>query len=447
MAHHDPTVEDLLARLERERLDADRLYNAALTAVDGALHTVPALPAAPASPDTSRLAELNAGWKVAADSTPRETASLRGRFRGWIWRAVAPGFAAQERFNAALVDHLNRNARVQAELTQSVTALLETLRHELQTLVRFESLLVQSLQSITLYVDTKDRSLGGAEIRQRLALTEQRLLALKREVEVRTTSAASDVPSARSSSGEARPSGGEGPPAAFSGAVDSVSYVGFEDQFRGSQAEIRRRVEDYVPVFAGRTAVLDMGCGRGELLALLGENGIAARGVDGNAAMVELCRSRGLDADVGDALEFLQSLPDGSLDGLIAIQVVEHLAPGYLIKLLETAFHKLQPGSPIVLETINPACWMAFFETYIRDVTHRQPLHPDTLRYLVQAGGFSSVDVQFRAPVSAGDRLDRVEPLAGQPELLEVSRALNAHADKLNRLLFSFMDYAVIARR
>ena len=59
----------------------------------------------------------------------------------------------------------------------------------------------------------------------------------------------------------------------------------------------------------------------------------------------------------------------------------------------------------MVLETINPACWMAFFECYIRDVTHRQALHPDTLRYLVQTSGFTSVDVHFRSPVRESDRL------------------------------------------
>jgi O-antigen chain-terminating methyltransferase len=112
----------------------------------------------------------------------------------------------------------------------------------------------------------------------------------------------------------------------------------------------------------------------------------------------------------------------------------------------------MQPSAPIVLETINPACWMAFFETYIRDLTHQRPLHPDTLRYLVQASGFSGVDVQFRQPVSERDRLDRVK-LTGDAggvlprNVAQVADALNAHADKLNARLFSSMDYVVIARR
>jgi O-antigen chain-terminating methyltransferase len=111
----------------------------------------------------------------------------------------------------------------------------------------------------------------------------------------------------------------------------------------------------------------------------------------------------------------------------------------------------MRPGAPLVLETINPNCWMAFFETYIRDLTHRRPLHPDTLKYLVEAAGFSRVDVQYRAPVGEGDRLDRVSSddiaLSTNPDVARLASVVNAHADKLNARLFSSMDYAVIARR
>ena len=214
---------------------------------------------------------------------------------------------------------------------------------------------------------------------------------------------------------------------------------------------MRGRVEDYVPIFSGATDVVDVGCGRGELLGLLRARGAKARGVDASPAMVELCRAAGLDVEQGDAVGYLERQPDGSIGGLAAIQVVEHFAPAYLTRFLETAYHKMRGGAPLVLETINPACWMAFFETYIRDLTHQRPLHPDTLRYLVQASGFTHVDVQFRQPVRAEDRLDRVpEPpsLAVHPEgLAQVVAALNAQADKLNARLFSSMDYVVIARR
>jgi O-antigen chain-terminating methyltransferase len=128
--------------------------------------------------------------------------------------------------------------------------------------------------------------------------------------------------------------------------------------------------------------------------------------------------------------------------------VVEHLEPAYLRRVRELAYQKLRPGAPLVLETINAACWMAFFECYIRDLTHARPLHPDTLRYLVQASGFSSVNIEYRSPVTDADRLDRVvAPAAADAATAALTAALNAHADKLNARLFSSMDYAIVARR
>ena len=45
-----------------------------------------------------------------------------------------------------------------------------------------------------------------------------------------------------------------------------------------------------------------------------------------------------------------------------------------------------------MLETLNPACWVAFFDSFIRDITHVWPLHPETLKYLVLASGFTRAD-------------------------------------------------------
>src|SRR6185436_15351707 len=120
----------------------------------------------------------------------------------------------------------------------------------------------------------------------------------------------------------------------FGGAVDSLTYLGFEERFRGPQQEIRRRVEDYLPILSSASDVVDIGCGRGELLDLLKQGGVRARGVDANVAMVEVCRSRGLTAEAGDALRFLEAQPDGSIGGLTAIQVVEHFEPAYLARFL-----------------------------------------------------------------------------------------------------------------
>ncbi len=220
-------------------------------------------------------------------------------------------------------------------------------------------------------------------------------------------------------------------------------YVGFEDQFRGTPETIRARLAPYADLFAGASHVLDIGCGRGEFLALLAERGVSAHGIDVNDSMVEVCRQKGLSASREDALEHLRAQPPASVGGLLAAQVVEHVDPAYLTDLLDAAWTALRPGAVIVLETINPACWFAFFESYIRDITHVRPLHPDTLKYLLLASGFEDVEIRFRSPYPEHDKLQKL-PGEGLDDSADV---FNANVEKVNRLLFTYLDYAAIARR
>ena len=203
-------------------------------------------------------------------------------------------------------------------------------------------------------------------------------------------------------------------------------------------------MSEYLPFFQGTRDVLDIGCGRGEFLTLLREQGIQARGIDINGSMVEVCSQQGLNVTEADALSYLRAQQDGSLGGLFAAQVVEHLEPRYLTGLLDAAFDKLRPGAPLILETINPACWFAFFESYIRDITHVRPLHPDTLSYLLVASGFQHVDIRYRAPYPEHEKL---QPIAPQPSLGDAVDTLNANVERLNGLLFTWLDYAAISRR
>ena len=129
--------------------------------------------------------------------------------------------------------------------------------------------------------------------------------------------------------------------------------------------------------------------------------------------------------------------------------MVEHLQPAYLLRFLELAFHKLAPGGRLVLETLNPACWVAFFDSYIRDITHVWPLHPETLKYLVTASGFPD----GRDPVPrAGARQHRLQPIAADagrrsPAARARARPSTRNVEKLNVRMFSFLDYAVVATR
>ncbi len=231
--------------------------------------------------------------------------------------------------------------------------------------------------------------------------------------------------------------------------LDAYKYLGFEDAFRGSREEIRAKLETYLPKFDGQSDVLEIGCGRGEFLDMLRARGIGARGLDLNHEMVEVSRATGLDVVEADALAYLTALPDASLGGLFAAQVVEHLQPEYLFRLIETAFHKLRPGAPLILETINASCWLAFFESYIRDLTHVRPLHPETLQYLVRASGFSHVEIEFRSPVDKPARLQPALPPGPQTaqELADLINTFNDDVARLNSRLFTYQDYAVLATR
>jgi len=118
------------------------------------------------------------------------------------------------------------------------------------------------------------------------------------------------------------------------------------------------------------------------------------------------------------------------------------------MRALDVAFHKLRPGSPIVLETINPTCWFAFFSSYIRDLTHVRPIHPETLEYLLTASGFSRAKIDFRAPYPDADKLQPLAPSRGDtPVVADFVATFNSNVQRLNGLLFTYLDYAAIGER
>jgi SAM-dependent methyltransferase len=480
----DPTSEPLdvrLRRLNEERDEADRLYNDALTALDRTTRPPLELPSPPAAIDETIVPLLNESWNLLAEP-PAFASGVRGRLGRFVWRLVEPVFRRQLAFNSQLVDHVNRNIAAAHAAHRASEASAEAVRAQLVWLEHFHARLMLFVQQITGYVDTKDRDTAGgtlvlnaalsgvaediakrwesfdareqryaarasslettlADLQAALGTAQHGIAALKRELE---RAPRAEAESATTGAVEASPA----PSTVFTPSLDAYKYVGFEDQFRGSREVISARLESYLPFFGGQSDVLDVGCGRGEFLDLLAEHGISARGVDLNHEMAELCRARGLDVTEADAVSYLSGLPDASLGGIFAAQVVEHLEPAYLLRFLELSFHKLRPGGRLVLETLNPACWVAFFESYIRDITHRWPLHPETLKYLVTASGFMRASIEFRSPVPEPDRLQTLALPAGADAVLtDIVETVNDNAAKLNARLFTYLDYAVVAEK
>ena len=475
---HEP-VEATLRRLREERDRADKLYNDALTELDRVV-VRPIQTAPPPSPyDEHQVTPLNEAVNVLV--TPPEMSGMKGRLAAFVWRLVAPTLQRQATFNSLVVQHVNRNVPGHRAARDSLARAIDSLQRHADDLGAFHARLLVYLQQITGYVDTKDRDSAGKalvlnsvlnglasdqakraesmaarqqrveaqaavmqaaheELRTLIGVSQQATLTMKRELERLTAGAipsqvrASDTPPATAA-----------PAAAFTTPLDAYKYVGFENEFRGSREAIAERLASYLPYFAGARDVLDVGCGRGEFLDLLKSKGISASGLDLNHEMVEVCRARGHRVAEADVVSYLEGVPDASLGGVFAAQVVEHLQPAYLLRFLELAHHKLGPGAPVVLETLNPACWVAFFESYIRDITHVWPLHPETLRYLVLASGFTSARIEYRSPVPPQDKLQTVAA-PGAGALSDVVEIFNGNVEKLNSRMFTFLDYAIVGK-
>ena len=195
--------------------------------------------------------------------------------------------------------------------------------------------------------------------------------------------------------------------------LDSL-YVAFENRFRGSTAEIAKRVERYLPIFrttppvASGNVVLDIGCGRGEFLSFLAHNNFIGRGIDLNTAMVIEAKGRGLDVLEGDALAYLRSLPDNSLAAITGFHIVEHIGFKDLVGLFDSAHRVLMPGGIVLFETPNPENIVVGACTFHYDPTHNKPLPPDYLSFVAEARGFGSTRI-----IRTDDDCDLSQPETG----------------------------------
>jgi O-antigen chain-terminating methyltransferase len=194
--------------------------------------------------------------------------------------------------------------------------------------------------------------------------------------------------------------------------------------------------------------VLDIGCGRGEFLELLGENGIGCEGVDVNDEMVEYCRKNGLNARKIDAAAYLRGIDNNSLDGIFTDDLIEHLDANYLIRMLRLCRLKLMKGRYMVAKTVNPLSWTSFTGIYLLDMTHKNPLHPETLRFLMEYSGFMEVKVEFVSRLPDDKRLQKVEitPAMSDGEK-SIARTYNHNVDRLNEAIFGYENYAAIAKK
>lgn len=245
-----------------------------------------------------------------------------------------------------------------------------------------------------------------------------------------------------------RPEDGEPPSGARTRRIERrLDYLEFEDRFRGAEEDVEGRQRAYVDLFRDAPGrVVDLGCGRGEFLRLLGEAGIDAYGVDRHRDMVLHCREAELEAVEGEALAHLRSREPGSLGGAFSAQMIEHLEPSEVPAFFEAAADALAPGGVLVVETINPGSLFVFASAFYVDLSHMRPLHPLTLRFLADTAGFSEVEVRYTSPVPAERRPGPV-PRTGGAEIDAALSRIEENFERIDEVLFGPQDYAIVARR
>ncbi len=218
-----------------------------------------------------------------------------------------------------------------------------------------------------------------------------------------------------------------------------LDYVEFERRFRGASADIvesQRRYLSLFPAAGFPGAIVDVGCGSGEMLELLTEAGHQCVGVDTDAGMVAACTAKGLSAVHDDALHYLAQTPPDSLKGVFCAQVVEHLLTSELEELVRLSHRALRPDGALVMETINPRSSYALGNHYYADTSHVRPVHPETLRFICEQLGFRNVQMEERSPHPALALADDLPP--------------TAEGDAVRALLqsvFGYQDYVVVATK
>ena len=216
-----------------------------------------------------------------------------------------------------------------------------------------------------------------------------------------------------------------------------IDYVEFESRFRGSNAELEGSQRRYVSLFPDPAApgrIVDVGCGRGEMVELLQQEGQEVLGIDLDAGMVESCASKGLPVVLGDGIHFLSQTTPDSLKGVFCAQVVEHLLTPELEELVRLAFRTLRDDGVLVIETINPRSSFALGNFFYADTSHVRPVHPETLRFICEQIGFTKVELEERSPHPS------LELATELPEG-SVGRALAALLENV----FGYQDYVIVA--
>ena len=229
----------------------------------------------------------------------------------------------------------------------------------------------------------------------------------------------------------------------FEKAWHSADYELFEDESRGDIADIRERLEFYVPLLQkaakGGGLIADLGCGRGELLELLKESKLKAVGIDNNEAAVIRGKKAGLNMECKDLFQYLREVKEGSLAAVTAMHVVEHMTPSQQGEFLALSLKALKPGGLIAMETPNIMNLHVASCDFYSDITHIRPVHPIALRNRMKQMGYKDIDIKFLHPFPQSEQL-----ILDVPGLNEEAKK---NFEKINDLIWGCRDCVILATK
>jgi SAM-dependent methyltransferase len=212
-------------------------------------------------------------------------------------------------------------------------------------------------------------------------------------------------------------------------------FAAFDERFRGTRTNIKEQLRVYLTplkeakIGTSGNPIVDLGCGRGEWLELLQEEGMQGIGVEHNRVLVDECRQAGLNVVERDILTYLCALPNSSVSGVTGFHIIEHLPFEVLLDLFDETVRVLQPGGVAIFETPNPQNVLVSTLGFYNDPTHRTPLPSTLLKFIAEVKGLQHI------------KLLQLHPF---PETHKVQEAGLEVARRINELFYGPQDYGLV---
>ncbi len=154
----------------------------------------------------------------------------------------------------------------------------------------------------------------------------------------------------------------------------------------------------YIPKGSEQHPFLDIGCGAGEFVSFLSTHNIHACGIDSNKEEINRSKYKNIDTKHENAMQYLDAEIE-RFSGISLLEVVEHIPPEELMKLISKIHRSLVTGGIILIETINPKNKLAF-NSFYTDPTHTRPITSDYLTFLIQWTGFKDAKIIYTGPLA-----------------------------------------------